>query len=59
MQEDEYKQEPEEDDEPMDWDATDRKGILRELKQCREDLQLNPTRPSTLQEFPANMFGKM
>ena len=27
----------------MDWDATAAMGILSELKQCREDLQRNPS----------------
>ena len=32
-----------EDETPMDWDATAAMGILSELKQCREDLQRNPS----------------
>lgn len=41
----------------MDWDATDKTGILTELKQCREDLQSNPS-PSVPAEFPENVFHK-
>ena len=44
---------------PMDWDATDAMGILNELKQCREDLQLNPSNtsiPNSLENVLVNRY---
>ena len=45
------------DDVPMDWDATDKTGILNELNQCREDLQQN-SKSSILQDFPETVLNK-
>ena len=54
LQEDENVQNTTEDEVPMDWNATDKTGILNELKQCRDNLELYPS--SKLAEFPENMF---
>ena len=55
LQEDENVQNTTEDEVPMDWNATDKTGILSELKQCREDLELHPS-SLKLAEFPENIF---
>ena len=61
---DEFNEETNEEEMPMDWDATASIGILNELKQCRENLQRNPSHssiPSSLEtEFlrsSSNDFG--
>lgn len=44
----------------MDWDATDKTGILRDLNQCRIDLQLRSgtNHQSVLNEFPDSVLMK-
>ena len=48
-----------EDETQMDWDATAAMGILSELKQCREDLQRNPscsTIPMAFENIHVNRY---